>query len=419
MRPLFQAVSYAASVTARAFYRGQAITYAALLILQWLTEHAARACGFDALIFCLVALALLSLDALSVLYIAAAGLGMFHRHTQVQLWLPRAMAVVLTAALLLQYTFLLPPWPAHAPRQAGPVASWLGLAATKSAALGTFVTLGVAAACMCSTAWHADADTTHHTVSDVSDEDLPTAGNGSGSSGAGHRGAAKLHHLIAQLPPQRHSAHIRLRATGAVMQRSSNGERSADTSNAYSDSGALILACSPRWGIAHSMPVHERTQWGWPDHLRFWLLRFSLDALMIFVVGLCCIQRDLIHAAYLALTLFFFRRREVLRLRGNEVFIWMPFANYCVIVAFLLFQAPVDRLWRLRSSDGDPSEHHQALPQCTFAALLGLHRIPYAGHWRVFVAPHGAGLPLLMWLVMQVRTAATCEACCAATHACE
>jgi hypothetical protein len=42
-------------------------------------------------------------------------------------------------------------------------------------------------------------------------------------------------------------------------------------------------------------------------------------------------------------------------------------------------------------------------PECSWGHLLGLHRIMYAGRWRALeLSPHGAGIPLLMWLAIQV-----------------
>jgi hypothetical protein len=219
----------------------------------------------------------------------------------------------------------------------------------------------------------------------------------------------------------------------------------------------------------HNGLFNARKQWGWPQYFRYWIFRLSLDFLMVLMVALCTVQRDFIHAAYLALTLWLFRRREELRKQGNKLFFWLPFANLCVIVLMLVFQAPWQELvawWSHHGGDFWHSSAHHSLAgahsfirnaisavtnmwlgtpavvswsktfpgstwgeeltygrgdqefaashsplhagdhsECSWGHLLGLHRIMNAGRWKALeLSPHGAGIPLLMWLAIQVRT---------------
>jgi hypothetical protein len=421
--PLTSGATYAASVAARAAYRLHAIVYAALLLCQWITEDVTRICGFDALVFLLVALALLCLNALSLLYIAAAGLGMFRR-AWAERALPRLLPPVLSIVLVSQYVCLTLKLRggSHAPVHA--VYAWLGCEPTRLSVAVVFVVFCSAVLCMQSRSWQRSAcsatcrqasSTAPEAESDAVAPLMPGGGEQWSASQDSRSGSAsgaapdtppahQLYRLIHSLPSLRHSSFIRLDGQGASLQSASSAHGGgAPFASMPGGAPALHLVCSERRGVARTMPVHSRTRWGWPDHLRFWSLRFSLDLLMIFVVALCCAQRDLIHAAYLSLTLFLFRRREALRLRGNALFLWLPLATYCVIAALLLFQAPVSMPWRAAQDGGGGGGE-----RCTFAHLLGLHRIAGAGHARVFFVERGAGLPLLMWLAMQVRSLLSC-----------
>ena len=402
----------------RAVYRVQAILHAATLTAEWIAEDYVRICGYDVLIFLFVALALLSVNVLSLAYIAAAGVGLFWKARAAEA-LPRIAAPLLAVLLLSQYALLMPSWSSpERTREALPAsAAWLGFAPTSLSVALLFVTLSAAAAQAHCNAWRRRAVRSAHvqppesaSVSPRSSVTAPLVTSSLADPFASAEQARsveeeqtaamctapaqleahRLYHLIHALPNLRHTSVIELDGDCAALKRSGSGESAPQSS--------LSLACSARWGVCRSMSVHARAQWGWPDHLRFWVLRFSLDALMIFIVGFCCFQRDLIHAAYLALTLYLFRRREGLRLRGNGLFVWMLAANYCVLVSLLLFQIPVGSAWRSKG------RAEQGEETCTFAHLLGLHHITGAGQWSALgKSPHGAGLSLLMWLAVQVR----------------
>ena len=53
----------------------------------------------------------------------------------------------------------------------------------------------------------------------------------------------------------------------------------------------------------------------------------------------------MIHAAYLAVVLLLFRRRDALRLEGNRLFRLLSICNFAVMLMTLLYQAPVINKW--------------------------------------------------------------------------
>jgi hypothetical protein len=73
--------------------------------------------------------------------------------------------------------------------------------------------------------------------------------------------------------------------------------------------------------------------------------RHYTDALLVAVVGLCTLENDVVHAAYLALALLLFRRRDALRLEGGRLFRWLPAYNFGVMLLTLLYQAPLEAVW--------------------------------------------------------------------------
>ena len=66
-----------------------------------------------------------------------------------------------------------------------------------------------------------------------------------------------------------------------------------------------------------------------------------MDIVLIAVVALCTAENDVIHAAYLALALLLFRRRDTLRAEGNRLFKWLPIYNFIVMLITLAYQAPL------------------------------------------------------------------------------
>ena len=73
--------------------------------------------------------------------------------------------------------------------------------------------------------------------------------------------------------------------------------------------------------------------------------RHYTDVLLIAVVGLCTVENDVIHAAYLAIALLLFRRRDALRAERQSLFRWLPLYNFTVMLVTLAYQAPFNSSW--------------------------------------------------------------------------
>lgn len=74
-----------------------------------------------------------------------------------------------------------------------------------------------------------------------------------------------------------------------------------------------------------------------------------MDVVLIAVVALCTVENDVIHAAYLAIALLFFRRRDALRREGNKWFRWLPTYNFLVMLITLIYQAPWPAIFEAHS----------------------------------------------------------------------
>lgn len=66
---------------------------------------------------------------------------------------------------------------------------------------------------------------------------------------------------------------------------------------------------------------------------------------LVAVVALCTLENDVIHAAYLAIALLLFRRRDVLRSERQALFRWLPLYNFAVMLLTLLYQSPFEDIW--------------------------------------------------------------------------
>ena len=73
--------------------------------------------------------------------------------------------------------------------------------------------------------------------------------------------------------------------------------------------------------------------------------RHYTDLLLVAVVALCTVENDVIHAAYLALALLLFRRRDALRMQRQSLFKWLPLYNFLVMLITLAYQAPFNSTW--------------------------------------------------------------------------
>lgn len=397
----------------RLFNRLAAAAQAILDASAWLLEDAACVCAADALVFALVLLALLSFEALSMLYISAAAVGMFNRRARAHSLPITALPALLTIALLQYSCFVYnsrntPEGSVRHDRSDDAVVwHWLGVAPTATQLAVLLASAGTAAAARSVAGWRSVADTpsrdtprsTADSTSDADARDSPSAAR---SLHVAVRAHHELYYALAKASTATRARTVPLLDTPLAPQ-------------------VVVVA---DWGHGRPPALGGRGGWGWPEWFRFWLFRLSLDVLMVVVVALCAVQRDLIHAAYLALTLWLFRHREALRLQGNRLFFWLPLANLCVIVLMLLFQAPWlqlaqwifgTRMQQLSAAEcgdnavvcGDDSAAGVGSwsfgGACSWASLLGLHRIEHAGQWRALeLSPHGLGTPLLMWLAIQV-----------------
>ena len=75
------------------------------------------------------------------------------------------------------------------------------------------------------------------------------------------------------------------------------------------------------------------------------MCRHYTDALLVAVIALCTVENDVIHAAYLALALLLFRRRDALRTERQSLFKWLPLYNFLVMLITLAYQAPFNSAW--------------------------------------------------------------------------
>jgi hypothetical protein len=406
-----------AAVALRLARRLQKLLSMLVMTLQWLADDCTRICGHEGLLLLLVTLALVSLNLPSLAYIAAAGYGMFCRNASLTA-LPRLLAPLAIAILLVHYVLLVYNTQASSSAlspQTLHLHTWLGLVPTATTVSLLLSIVCVAVSLLHSSAWHAYAhaaspepQTRQRCSLALDDANRPLQ-----PPHAHERvrpGPHCLYYLIRRLPSEPADACILLERFRP---------RIAPPGTAETPTTPRLVCCL-QWRSSHTAFVHRRSTWRWPDHLRFWLFRFSLDALMVLMVALCCLQRDLIHAAYLGLTLILFRRREELRLRGNGLFFWMPLANYSFIVLLLLFQAPFGLFFKGSGDCMSTSRRLQScggweqsvrafmhgthwLQRCTVAHLLGLHHIAQPGTLAALnLSSRGTGLPLLMWLAIQV-----------------
>ena len=63
------------------------------------------------------------------------------------------------------------------------------------------------------------------------------------------------------------------------------------------------------------------------------------------MLALCTVENDVIHAAYLAIALLLFRRRDALRTERQGLFKWLPLYNFLVMLITLAYQAPFNSAW--------------------------------------------------------------------------
>jgi hypothetical protein len=152
----------------------------------------------------------------------------------------------------------------------------------------------------------------------------------------------------------------------------------------------------------------QQPYWSWPDWLRYELVKHSVDMVLVAVVALCSLQRDIIHAGYLAIALLLFRKRLESRAPGAHMFTWLPAFNFLVMVAALAYQAPLELLLGPQYAQACSSK---AGPGCALPYLLGFCKLQHAevpgdaksalikDFWHA-----GAVADILLWVLLRLQT---------------
>lgn len=109
-----------------------------------------------------------------------------------------------------------------------------------------------------------------------------------------------------------------------------------------------------------------KDRWTWLDQLRFMVFRHSVDLMLLATFAFSTCERDVIHGGYLAITFWFFRRRESLRQQKNSLFWYLRAYNFFVILVGLMYQAPQNVVNRLWNGDAD---------SCNMQHVLGLYEM--------------------------------------------
>jgi hypothetical protein len=107
-----------------------------------------------------------------------------------------------------------------------------------------------------------------------------------------------------------------------------------------------------------------KPRWRWQDWIRYFVLRWHLDFVLISVVVACILDNNVMHAGYLAMSFYFFRHRIRLRYERNRLFKWLPLYNFLVMTITILYQIPLES-----EKDGGQQDDDQvrfALFPCTF-----------------------------------------------------
>ena len=85
-----------------------------------------------------------------------------------------------------------------------------------------------------------------------------------------------------------------------------------------------------------------KPRWRWQDWIRYFVLRWHLDFVLISVVVACILDNNVMHAGYLAMSFYFFRHRIRLRHERNRLFKWLPLYNFLVMTITILYQIPLE-----------------------------------------------------------------------------
>ncbi|CAL8464921.1 g4456 [Coccomyxa elongata] len=143
------------------------------------------------------------------------------------------------------------------------------------------------------------------------------------------------------------------------------------------------------------MEYEAMASWSWIDWIRFMFYRHYTDVVLVAVVALCTLENDVIHAAYLAIALLLFRRRDVLRTERQTLFRWLPLYNFAVMLLTLLYQSPFEDIWG-----------HSLGPSlgCNLAHVLGLYKMSGASGGAFSLTYRGALADMILWAIFRLQT---------------
>ncbi|KAK9824077.1 hypothetical protein WJX72_007565 [[Myrmecia] bisecta] len=155
----------------------------------------------------------------------------------------------------------------------------------------------------------------------------------------------------------------------------------------------LAAPPAPTDPLEEPLELEAQAAWTWLDWARYLFYRHYTDIVLIAVVALCTLENDVIHATYLAIALYFFRRRESLRVKRNALFRWLPIYNMAVMVLTLAYQSPFENIWGI---DLSPRRG------CSLAHILGLYKLT-SRSGRV-IAARGWIADVLLWTIARLQT---------------
>ena len=147
-----------------------------------------------------------------------------------------------------------------------------------------------------------------------------------------------------------------------------------------------------------SIRYNERQSWQSHDWIRYYLLRYHLDIVLVSVICLCSIDNDFIHGGYLALSLFFFRSKIALRRQRNSLFKWLPMYNMIVILIYIMYQAPFEEYMHFGWMEESQS--------CTLGHLFGLYKFEKesSNGTKFSLSRQGVLTDILLWTLLRLQT---------------
>lgn len=116
------------------------------------------------------------------------------------------------------------------------------------------------------------------------------------------------------------------------------GDIPADTVAGRSPGPAPQSQAAFQSSVFHPLLYSEQASWSWLDWLRYEVIKYSRDLLLVCVALVCFVEKDILHAGYLALVLVFFRMRRGFLGTDRQLLVWLPAFNMAVIVLQLMYQ---------------------------------------------------------------------------------